>query len=102
MKIILLLKHTEKKIVLTMYFKNKDQAIDWWKHFPCSEEWEFIYEGERKKSGHRYGLTYSKFDECGKLYSKYVICYSKKESLALKKKIEEANPNYILNIKKLY
>lgn len=102
MKTVLLLKHNERKIILTMYFRNMDQAIDWWKHFPCSEEWVPIYEGERKKSGHRYELTYSKFDEYGKLHSKYVICYSKKESLVLKKKIEEANLNYILNIKKLY
>lgn len=102
MKIVLLLKHTEKKIVLTMYFKNRNQVINWWKHFPDSEKWEFVYERERKKSGHRYGLTYSKFDKCGKLHSKYVICYSKKESLALKEKIEKANPNYIFNIKKLY
>ena len=102
MKIVLLLKHIEKKTVLTMYSKNMNQAINWWKHFPYSEEWVFIYEGERKRSGHRYELKYSKFDECGKLYSKYVICYSKKESLVLKKKIEEANPNYTINIKKLY
>lgn len=102
MKIILLLKHIERKIVLVMYFKNMNQAINWWKNFPCSEEWIFIYKGERIKSGHRYELTYSKFDECGKLYSKYAICHSKKESLILKKKIKEANPNYIINIKKLY
>lgn len=102
MKIILLLKHIEKKIVLVMYFKNENQAINWWSNFPCSEEWIIIYEGKRKRSGHRYELTYSKFDECGKLYSKYIICYSKKESLILKRKIKEANPNYILNIKKLY
>lgn len=102
MQIIVLLKHTEKKIILTIYFKNINQITDWWQNFPCSEEWEIIYEGERKKSGHRYELTYSKFDECEKLYSKYIICYSKKESLILKKKIKETNPNYIINIKKLY
>lgn len=102
MKTLLLLKHLGRKTVLTMYFKNMDQAIAWWKRFPFSEEWVIIYEGERKKSGHRYELTYSKFDECGKLYTRYVICYSKKESLILKKKIEEANPNYIINTKKLY
>lgn len=102
MKTIVLLKHIKKKIILAMYFKNTDQATDWWQNFPCSEEWEIIHEGERRKSGHRYELTYSKFDECGRLYSKYVICHSKKESLSLKKKIEEANSNYIINIKKLY
>lgn len=102
MKTIVLLKHFEKKIVLTRCFKNINQVIDWWKNFPCSEEWGFIYKGERKRSGHRYELAYSKFDECGNLYSKFIICYSKKESLILKKKIEEANPNYIIDIKKLY
>ncbi len=102
MKVVLLLKHIESKTVLTMYFKNVKKAIKWWTHFPFSEEWVFIHEGEREKSGHRYELTYSTFNECGKLYSRYVICYSKKESLILRKKIEEVNPNYIFNIKKLY
>lgn len=102
MKTILLLKHIVKKSVLTKYFKNMDEAIEWWKYFPFSDEWEIIHERERKKSGHRYELSYSTFDECGKLYSRYAICFSKKESLILRKKIEEANPNYILNIKKLY
>lgn len=102
MKIILLLKHIEEKTILILHFKNANQVINWWKNFPCPEEWVFIYEGERKKSGHRYGLTYGEYDEYGKLHSKYVICYSKKESLTLKEKIEEANSNYIINIKKLY
>lgn len=102
MKVLLLLKHVVKKVVLAMYFKNVDQMTDWWRYYPCSEEWEIIHEGERRRVGHRYELTYSKFDECGKLYSKYIICYSKKESLILKKKIEKVNPNYIINIKKLY
>ena len=102
MKIILLLKHIKEKIVLVLYFKNTEKVINWRKNFPCSKEWKLIYAGKRGRSGHRYELTYSKFDECGKLHSKYVICYSKKESLILKKNIKEANPNYILNIKKLY
>lgn len=102
MKKILLLKHIEKKIILVMYFKDEDQAIKWWNSFPCSEEWEIIHEGERIKSGHRYELVYSKFDETGALYSKYIICFSKKESILLAKKIKEANSNYIINIKKLY
>ena len=79
MKKIVLLKHIEKRIILTMYFENENQMIMWWKHFPASDEWEVIYEGERGKSGHRYELTYSKFDEQGKIYSKYIICYSKKK-----------------------
>ena len=102
MKIILLLKHIEKKIVSILYFKNTEQVINWWNNVPCPEEWVSIYEGERKQSGHRYELSYSKLTECGNLYSKFAICYSKKESLILKEKIEEANSNYIINIKKLY
>lgn len=102
MKVILLLKHIERKTVLTMYFKNIKKAIKWWIHFPFSDEWVFIHEEERKKTGHRYELAYSKLDECGKLYSRYAICYSKKEALILREKIEEVNPNYTFNIKKLY
>lgn len=102
MKVLLLLKHIGKKIIMSMYFKNEDKAIKWWANYPCSEEWEIIHVDERKKSGHRYELTYSKFDEQGKLYSKYIICFSKIESVLLAKKIKEANSNYIINIKKLY
>jgi len=85
-----------------MYFKNEIQAISWWVNLPCSEEWEIIHEGERKKSGHRYEVKYSKLDEQGDLYSKYIICFSEKEAAILAKKIEEANLEYIVNIKKLY
>lgn len=102
MKIILLLRHIEKRIVLTMYFKNDDEAINWQANFPCSEEWIIIYWGERKESGHRYELMYSKFDEQGKLYSKYIICFSKKEAVFLGQRIKEANLNYKIAIKKLY
>lgn len=102
MRSILLLEHIEKKVILTMYFKNENEAINWWANFPCSEEWKIIYRGERERSGHRYEIIYSKFDERGELYSKYIICYSKKESLILERKIKEANLNYITTIKKLY
>ena len=102
MEMLLLLKHFEKKIVLVMYFKNEEQAFKWWECFPCSEEWKIVYRGERKKSKHRYELVYSKFDERGQLYTKYIICYSKKESVLLAKKIKEVNSNYITNITKLY
>lgn len=103
MKTIVLLKHIEKKTILTVCFKNENQAITWWSHFPCSDEWKIIYEGERKRSGHKYELTYSKkFDEYGRVYSKYINCYSKKEALTLKKKINTANPDYIITIKKIY
>lgn len=102
METLLLLKHIEKKIALAMYFKNKDQALKWWTTFPCSNEWEIICERERGKSGHRYELMYSKFDEQGRLYTKYIICYSKKESVLLARKIKEVNSTYITNTKKLY
>lgn len=102
MKKLLLLKHIEKKIIITKYFKNEDQACEWWVNFPASEEWEIIHEGERKKSGHRYELIYSKFDGQELLYSKYAICFSKKEAVILGQKIRKENPNYITNIKKLY
>lgn len=85
-----------------MYFKNESQAIDWWKYYPSSDEWEIIHEGERKECGHRYEVMYSKFDEQGKLYSKYIICFSKKEAVLLARKIKEANSNYTINIKRLY
>lgn len=85
-----------------MYFKNEDKAIEWWSNYPCSEEWEIIHRRERRKTGHRYELMYSKFDEQGELYSKYIICFSKKEAVLLARKIKEANSNYIINIKKLY
>lgn len=102
MKKLLLLKHIESKVIIAMYFKNEDQAINWWSNFVASEEWEIIHEGERTKSSHRWELNYSKFDEEGKLYSKYIICFSKKEATILKQKIRKENPNYITNIKKLY
>lgn len=85
-----------------MCFKNEDKAIKWWANFPCSEEWAIVHRGVRRKSGHRYELMYSKFDEEGKLYSKYVTCFSKKEAIILTRKIKETNLNYITNIKKLY
>lgn len=102
MKKLLLLKHIERKIIMTMCFKNEEQAYNWWINFPASEEWEIVHEGDRKKSGHRYELTYSKFDEQGLLYPKYTICFSKKEAVILGQKIRKENPNYIINIKKLY
>lgn len=102
MRILLLLKNIEGKAIMPMYFKNEDKAIKWWANFPCSEDWEIIHSGMRKKSGHRYELMYSTFSEEGKLLSKYVICFSKKETVILARKIKEANSNYIINTKKLY
>lgn len=102
MKKLLLLKHIESKIIIAVYFKNEDQAIEWWANFTASEEWEIIHEGERTKSGHRWEVKYSKFDERGELYAKYVICFSKKEAIILGLKIRKENLNYIVNIKKIY
>ena len=102
MKRLLLLKHIEYKVIMVVYFKNENQVINWWNHFPCPEEWSVIYEGERKKGGHRYKLTFSRFDRRGELHSKYIICFSIKEAVVLRQKIREADPNYITNIEKLY
>ena len=102
MKKLLLLKHIETKIIIAMYFKNEEQALNWWNIFPVSEEWEIIHEGERTKSGHRWEVLYSKLDEQGKLYTKYIICFSKKEAVILSQKIKKENPNYIVNYKKIY
>lgn len=85
-----------------MYFKDESQAIDWWKYSPNSDEWEIIHEGERREGGHRYELIYSKFDEQRKIYSKYIMCFSKKEAVLLAQKIKETNLNYTTNIKRLY
>lgn len=85
-----------------MYFKDEHKAIEWRMKHSYPDEWVIVHRGIRRMSGHRYELTYSKFDEQGKLYSKYIICYSKKEALILERKIKEANENYITNIKKLY
>jgi len=102
MKKLLLLKHIKTKIIMAMYFKDEEQAYDWLLNFPASEEWEIIHEGERIKSGHRWEVNYSKFDEKGELYTKYVICFSKKEAIILNQKIKKENPNYITNYKKIY
>ena len=90
------------KFIMAMYFKNEKQAYDWWFNFSAASEWVIIHEGEREKSGHRYELIYSQLDEQGKPYSKYIICFSKKEAVILGQKIKKENPNYIINIKKLY
>lgn len=98
----MLLKHLEKKVIMQQYFKDEDEAIHWWYHFPAWEEWEIIYLEERNPRGHRYELMYAKLDEQNNLYSKYIICFSKKEALYLENKIKEANQYYITQIKKLY
>lgn len=102
MNTLMLLKHFEKRIVVPQYFKSEDEAINWWSRLPISDEWEIIYLEEREPSGHRYQLSYTKCDDQGFLYSNYVICFSKKETLYLKNKIESVNQNYVIQIKKLY
>lgn len=102
MGILLLLKNINGQTAIALNFKNSNQVIRFWVDLPCPEDFITVYEGERKKSGHRYGLTYSKFDESGKLYTKYIICFSKKESVFLAKKIKEINPNYTTQIEKIY
>lgn len=102
MRTLLITKNIERRIILAHYFKNEEQALRLWSEWPCNEEYEIVYLKEREKSGHRYGLECAKFDECGELYSRYIICFSKKEALYLKQKIKEVNPNYLFDIKKLY
>lgn len=102
MKKLLLLKHIETKIIMAMYFKNEEQAYDWWTNFPASEEWEIIHEGERTKSGHKWEVLCSNYDEQGKWYTKSIICFSKKEAVTLSQKIKKENPVYITDIKKNY
>ena len=102
MNTLMLIKHIETRTVVAQYFNNEDEAINWWSHLPIADEWEIMYLKERKPSGHRYALTYAKSDERGILYSKYIICFSKKEAIILKNKIERTNQDYITLIKELY
>ena len=102
MNTLMVIKHIETRIVEKQYFNSEDEAINWWSSLPIADEWEIIYLKERKPSGHRYALKYTKPDERGILYSKYIICFSKKEAIILQQKIRKENPNYITNIKKIY
>lgn len=102
MNTLMVLKHFETRMITAQYFKSEDEAIHSWLRLPLGSGWEVIYLKERKRSGHRYDLTYARFDEKGILYSKHIICFSKKESLYLKNKIERIEPNHIIQIKKLY
>ena len=102
MNTLMLLKHYEKRIVVPQYFKSEDEAIHWWLRLLMFNKWEIIYLKEREPNGHRYELTYTKYNERGVLYSKYIICFSKKEALYLKNKIERINQHYMIQIKKIY
>lgn len=102
MNTIMLLKHIELRIVVSVYFKSEEKAIWTWSNLSFRDEWEVIYLKERKPSGHRYNLTYTKYGEQGNQYSRDIICFSKKEALYLKNKIERINQRYIIQIQKLY
>lgn len=102
MNTLMLLKNRRKKIIIQGYFKNKYEAVQSWANLPTSDPWEILYLEERNPRGHRYELVYSKIDELGYLYSKYIICFSKKEALYLENKIKEANQQYSTQIKKIY
>nr|DAH93188.1 MAG TPA: hypothetical protein [Microviridae sp.] len=102
MNTLMLLKHIELRIVAAMYFKGEEEAIWTWDKMVLRKNWEVVYLKERKPCGHRYQLTCTKRSEQGKLYSRDIICFSKKEAVYLKNKIERINQTYIFNIKKLY
>lgn len=102
MRTLLIAKNIERRVITTLYSKNEVQALHQWDNWPGKEEWEIIYLKRRKRTGHRYELEYTKFFECGELYPKYIICFSKKETLYLKQLIEKVNSSYLFNIKKLY
>ena len=102
MNTLMLIKDLETKMVIALYFNSEDEAIRWWSRLPISDECEIIYLKEREPKGHRYELTYAICNELGVLCPKYIICFSKKEALYLKNKIERINQHYIIQIKKLY
>lgn len=102
MNTLMLFKHIKTRLVLAKYFRSKDKAIQTWTKISTSSEWEVIYLKERKPSGHRYQLTYTKPNIIGSLDSYDIICRSKKEALYLKNKIKRTNQNYIIQLEKLY
>lgn len=99
MKTLMLLKHVSARTVMAQYFDSENEAIWVWSRLPDKEDWEVLYLEERKTSGHRYELIYINRDE---KYPNYIICYTIKEALYLKNKIEKVNQYYIVQIKKLY
>lgn len=101
MDTLMLIKHIETRAVVALYFNSEDEAILEWARLPLSEEWEVIYLKERKPSGHRYELAYTN-ERMNILHPKYILCFSKKEALYLKNKIERIHEHYIIQIKKLY
>lgn len=102
MKTLAILKNVNSRFITIHYYKNEEEAHSEWGSWPTNLDWELIYLRERRPSGHRYELECAKFDDCGELYPKYIICFSKKEALYLKELIRGVNSNYLFNIKKLY
>lgn len=102
MNTLLLIKHVEKRIFLAQYFNSENEAIQWWLHLPSTREFEVVYLKEREPTGHRYELLYAKHDVPDVVYTKNVICFSKKEALFLSQKIEETKGHYVIHIKKIY
>lgn len=102
MNTLMLFKHIKTRMVVAKYFKSKKKAIQAWTKLPISGEWKIICLKERKPSGHRYQLTYTKQNMIGSLDSYDIICLSKKEALYLKNKIERINQRYSIQIEKLY
>ena len=97
MNTLMVFKHIKTGMVVAKYSRN-----DWWSRFTTSDEWEIIHLEERKPSGHRYQLTYTKPNILGSIDSNDIICFSKKEALYLKNKIERINQHYTVYIEKLY
>lgn len=102
MNTLLLIKHVEKRIFLAQYFKSENEAMQWWLRLPIKNDCDVLYLKERKPSGHRYELLYAKHDVPDVVYTKNIICFSKKEALFLKTKIEETKGHHVIHIKKLY
>lgn len=102
MNTLMLIKNIKARIVVAQYFKSEEEAIQIGSRIPILNDWEIIYLEERKPTGHRYQLICTKQDEQGNPYSKDIICFSKKEALYLKNKIERINQQYITQIKRLY
>ena len=102
MNTLMLLKHIELRIVAAMYFKGEEEAIWTWDKMVLRRNWEVVYLKERKPSGHRYQLTYTKPNILGSIDSTDIMCFSKKEALYLKNKIKKENQRYTVYIEKLY
>lgn len=102
MNTLMLIKNIKMGNIAVLYFNSEEEAILTWRYITVSDEWEIIYLKERKPNGHQYKLTYTKKDGNGNLYSKDIICFTKKEAIILKNKIERTNQNYITQIKKNY